>query len=248
MTALQLLHGVGLDHRMWRRCRPQLDEQHEVTAPDLPGHGASAAVPSGWTLREVAGSVSDAVAEPTHLVGFSLGALVAQRIALDRPELVRSLTLVSSVADRSPEQSRAVAARLHEAEHDFDAVVDRAVARWMADSWRAAEPELAEELRTTLRRQHRPSYLRCYRIFAEADQELRPLLGGITAPTLAITGAHDPGSTPEMSERLAARIARARADVLPGVRHLVPLEAPQRLAEAILAHTQEVDHAEPAQA
>ncbi len=248
MTPVLLLHGVGLDHRMWYRCLPLLAEHHPVRAPDLAGHGGGGPVPASWTLRELAGATSDGIDAPAHLVGFSLGALVAQRIALDWPELVRSLTVVSSVAERSREQAEAVAERLREACGDFDAVAEQAVARWMSSSWRADEPELTEYLRTTMRRQHRPSYLHCYRIFAEADHQLWPLLPEITAPTLAITGAADPGSTPEMSERLAERIPRARAEILPGVRHLVPLEAPRRLVDSILAHTKEVDDAEAAQA
>jgi len=232
-----LLHGVGLDRRMWSRCRLP-----GAVALDLLGHGSAGPAPPGTALADLAEDVAARMAGPAHVVGFSLGALVAQRLAITRPELVRSLTLVSSVADRSPEESAAVAGRLAHSERDFPATVRAALERWMTPEWRAEEPELLEQLRTTLLGTDRPSYLACYRVFATADAELWPGLPRIGAPTLAITGAEDPGSTPAMTRKLAEAIPGARAVVVPGARHLLPLEHPARLTDEILALTTEVDH------
>lgn len=242
MTELVLLHGVGLDQRMWHRCVRPLRARHQVRTVDLLGHGGSAPAPAGAELADLAGDVADRLNEPAHLVGFSLGALVAQQVALDHPGLVRSLVLVSSVAARGPAESAAVAERLAVAQRDFPAAVAAALDRWMPAEWQAREPELARDLRTTLLGNDHRSYLTCYRIFGTADQTLWPRLPEITAPTLAITGAQDPGSTPEMTHRLAGAIPRARAVVVPGARHLLPLQDPHTLVEHILAHTQEVDH------
>ncbi|MGY4745797.1 alpha/beta fold hydrolase, partial [Streptomyces sp. ATMOS53] len=84
----------------------------------------------------------------------------------------------------------------------------------------------------------RTSYLACYDVFATADAGLWPRLPDITAPTLAVTGEDDPGSTPAMSRLLADRIPGARAMIMPGTRHLLPLERPKELIEAILHHTE----------
>lgn len=241
MTELVLLHGVGLDHRMWKRCRDALESAHRVHAPDLLGHGSAAATPDGATLDDLAAHVATRLPASAHVVGFSLGALVAQRIALTRPELVRSLVLVSAVARRSAEQAARVGQRLTTAKHDFDAAATSAVDRWMSAQWQDEEPALAHELHETLVSNGRTSYLRCYQIFATADRWLWPELPNITAPTLAVTGADDIGSTPEMSQRLAATIPNAHAVVVPDARHLLPLEKPNRLSEAILAHTTKVD-------
>lgn len=242
MSELVLLHGVGLDHRMWHRCLRPLRTRHRVRALDLLGHGSSAPAPAGAELADLAADVADRLTEPAHLVGFSLGALVAQQVALDHPALVRSLVLVSPVAARGPAESAAVAQRLAVAERDFPAAASAALDRWMPSRWQAREPDLARELRATLLGNDQDSYLTCYRIFSTADQALWPRLPEITAPTLAITGAQDSGSTPEMAHRLAGAIPGARAVVVPGVRHLLPLQDPHTLAEHILAHTQEVDH------
>jgi len=232
-----LLHGVGLDRRMWSRCRLP-----GALALDLRGHGSAAPAPPDITLAHLSADVADRLAGPAHVVGFSLGALVAQQLAVTRPELVRSLTLVSSVADRSAEQSAAVAGRLAAAERDFPATVDTAIDRWMSLRWRAEEPDLADQLRATMLGNDRQSYLACYRVFGTADAQLWPALPRIEAPTLAITGAEDPGSTPEMTRKLAEAIPTACAVVVPGARHLLPLEQPARLTDEILALTTEVEH------
>ena len=233
MSDLVLLHGVGLDHRMWDRCAPQLSR---VSTPDLPGHGAGEPIPPDATLDDLADAVLRGLPGPAHLVGFSLGALVAQQIALRAPTAVRSLVLVSSVAARSPEQAGAVRARLDAAELDFAATAEAAVQRWMTPDWQAREPELTAQLRSTLLGNDPDSYRTAYRIFATADADLAERLSAITAPTLAITGADDPGSTPAMTEHLAATIPHARAVVVPGARHLLPLEDPARLCAEIRAH------------
>ncbi|WP_079179047.1 alpha/beta fold hydrolase [Streptomyces humi] len=234
---LVLLHGVGLDRTMWARCLPALAERHRVTLVDLRGHGDSPRAEAGVSLAELAADVAELLTGPTHLVGFSLGALVAQRLAVVRPESTATLTLVSSVAGRTEAERTAVARRRERARSDFEASARAAVDRWFSPEWRAAEPELPGRVLATLLANDRTSYLACYDVFATADAGLWPLLPDIAARTLAVTGADDPGSTPEMTRRLAARIPDVSTCVLPEARHLLPLERPAELTELILGHT-----------
>ncbi|WP_433466347.1 alpha/beta fold hydrolase [Spirillospora sp. CA-128828] len=233
---LVLIHGVGLDRTMWDRCLPELARRHRVTAVDLRGHGRSPRAEPGTTLADLAADVADMTAGPAHVVGFSLGALVAQELALALPGRVRSLTLVSSVARRGPEEAAAVRARLERAAADFDGSARAAVDRWFSAEWSAREPELRERVLTTLLSNDRTSYLACYEIFGTADRLLWPRLGGVAAPTLAVTGSDDPGSTPAMTRRLASAISGARSLIIPGARHLLPLERPAELSHAIENH------------
>ncbi|CAM5310164.1 2-succinyl-6-hydroxy-2,4-cyclohexadiene-1-carboxylate synthase [Streptomyces antimycoticus] len=194
------------DRRMWDRCLPALAARHRVTLIDLRGHGASPAAAAGVSLAELAADVGALLSGPTHVVGFSLGALVAQRLGLDRPDLTASLTLVSSVAGRSEEERAAVARRQKLAAEDFGASAWAAVDRWFSPAWRAQDPALAQRVLDTLLANDRASYLACYRVFATADTGLWRWLPRIAAPTVAVTGERDPGSTPAMSHRLAGRI------------------------------------------
>jgi pimeloyl-ACP methyl ester carboxylesterase len=241
-TDLLLVHGVGLDREMWRRCVPALASSHRVHLVDLPGHGHSGPVRNpALTLADLTAQTAELLEGPTHVVGFSLGALVAQDLALTCPERVSSLTLLSSVAHRSDQERRAVRMRLTAAAEDFEGACRASVQRWFSPDWYAAEPELAAEVLATLLGNDRLSYLRCYEIFASADTDLWPDLGRISAPTLVATGENDTGSTPVMATALAAAIPGARSLVVPGARHLLPLERPTEVTDAVLSHTLAVD-------
>jgi pimeloyl-ACP methyl ester carboxylesterase len=239
-----LLHGVGLDHQMWARCLPALREHH-VLLPDLRGHGQSSPARPGTSLSDLTDDVAVHLDRPTHVVGFSLGALVAQHLAVADPAHVRSLTLVSSVAGRSPDERGAVLQRLQRAATDFPASVEAAVQRWFSPVWQRRDPELVRQVRDRLASNDVQSYLHCYRVFAEADAELAPQLGSITAPTLVLTGEHDQGSTPAMAEWLGAAIPSTRSVVVvAGARHLLPLESPDDVTNPLLALISEVEHHE----
>jgi pimeloyl-ACP methyl ester carboxylesterase len=209
---------------------------------DLRGHGQSGPAAPGTSLEDLAGDVVEVLdalgAEAVHLVGFSLGALVAQYVAATRPERVVTMCLVSSVALRTPDEREAVRRRLEAASTDLAVTVDAAVQRWFDESWRRREPDTVAAVRRTMLANDPASYLACYTVFAAGDAEVAPLLSRVEAPTLAITGSDDPGSTPEMSERLADAIPDARAEVVVGARHLLPLERPRELTAAIVKHVE----------
>jgi pimeloyl-ACP methyl ester carboxylesterase len=228
-----LLHGVGLDRTMWQPFLAALPPGIAVWAPDLPGHGVNPAVPLPVTLADLAAPVIDRLLPGDHLVGFSLGALVAQHIARYQPALVGTLTSVSSVCRRTPAERESVMRRLAGAEHDFPASVAASLERWYGGT--PVSAGVVARTRSTLLANDVGSYLSCYRVFATADAEISPELGRISAPGLAITGELDPGSTPEMSRRLARAIPGCRAVVVPGARHMLPVQNPRAVADAVTA-------------
>jgi len=243
-TPVVLLHGVGLDHRMWDRCQPALSAR-DVLAPDLRGHGQSPPAEPGTTLADLADDVATVLRAPAHVVGFSLGAMVAQHLAATRPELVRSLTLVSSVAQRSPAERSAVRERLRRAATDFPTSAEAAVARWFSPAWQRREPHLVEQVRDRMLANDPACYLTCYRIFTEADVEVAALQHLIGAPTLVMTGERDPGSTPAMAHHLGEAIRTTRSVVVvPGARHLLPLERADAVTSSLLTLISEVEHHE----
>ncbi|GAA3777531.1 alpha/beta fold hydrolase [Streptomyces phyllanthi] len=226
-----LLHGVGLDHTMWEPTAALLADRFTVLTPDLPGHGTRPPVRDGVTLADLAAGVIGEIPEGSHLVGFSLGALVAQYVALHHPKLVATLTSAGSVCARTVEERTSVLGRLRTAEADFSAGAAASLERWYAgtdvDADRVARTE------ATLLANDVESFLACYRVFATADAELAPDLAAIAVRALAVTGENDPGSTPEMTHRLAAALPDCRAVVVPGARHMLPVERPEAFADAI---------------
>jgi pimeloyl-ACP methyl ester carboxylesterase len=236
-----LLHGVGLDHTMWEPVVELLDDAFEVIALDLPGHGSRPAAATGVTLEGLASGVAGHVPPGSHLVGFSLGGLVAQHLARYRPELVTTLTSVSSVCRRTPEERAAVLGRLRRAETDFEASAAASLERWYAGTH--VDPEQVRRTEAILLANDHASFVHCYRVFATGDQEIGPELALITVPALAITGEHDPGSTPEMTRRLAEAMPDCRAVVVPDARHMLPVERPRELVHCLTTFIGEYAHA-----
>ncbi len=242
MTAptIVLLHGVGLDHHMWAPLVGHLGDRATVITPDLLGHGANPPAPVGITLRDLADGVLTHLPAGSHLVGFSLGALVAQHIARFHPDLIASVTSVSSVCKRTPAEREAVLGRLRVAEQDFDASADASVHRWF-DGTDVPE-DIVTDTDRVLRATDHQSFLNCYRVFATGDAEIGPELQHIAMPALAVTGELDPGSTPEMTHRLAQSIPGCREIVVDDARHMLPVQRPAELANHLITFIGEYAH------
>lgn len=239
-----LLHGVGLDRTIWDAVTAELGDTapgHPVTALDLPGHGSQPRLTDAVTLADLAGDVLGRMPDrPVHLVGFSVGALIAQHIAVHHPDRVLTLTCVSPVCARNPEEAASVQERLATAGTDFALGAERAVDRWFpttapggTETGAYGVAFLRDRTRRILLANDIPSYLHVYRVFATADAELAPELHRITVPVLAVTGEDDPGSTPEMSRRIAERIPGTHVHIIPGARHMVPDTHPELLSALI---------------
>lgn len=91
-----LLHGWGLHSGAWEDVVEQLADHYRITVMDLPGHGYSRLPEAGHTLRDLGRAVAAAAPPKAHWVGWSLGGLVAQRVAIDSSERVASLVMVAS--------------------------------------------------------------------------------------------------------------------------------------------------------
>ncbi len=236
---IALIHGVGLDGSMWGPLREFLEPEYDIQILELLGHGRrQQQAPEGLTIQDLAADVAERLEPGTHVVGFSLGALVAQHLARFRPDLVASLVSVASVCARTPKEHAAVMMRLAAAESDFPATMEASIRRWYPEG-SSVPAELVEATREVLLRNHPQSFLACYRVFATADAEIAPELSRITVPSFAVTGELDPGSTPEMSARLAAAIPGSTYSVISGARHMMPVERPQELATALIAFIKE---------
>ena len=238
--SLVLLHGVGLDSTMWEPATALLEDDVDVVALDLPGHGRREPAPDGVTLADLADGVASDVPPGSHLVGFSLGALVAQHLARHRPDLVATLTSVSSVCRRTEAERAAVLGRLESAAADFPGSVAASLHRWYDGT--DTDPGWVRRTEATLLANDVGSYLNCYRVFATADAEISPELPRIAVPALAVTGELDPGSTPEMTHRLAAAIPGCRAVVVPGARHMLPVQRPRDLVTRLTTFIGERAH------
>lgn len=93
---LVLVHGWGLNADVWDELANELARRHRVTVVDLPGYGRSPLGDEPYTLAALAAAMAHAVPRPATWIGWSLGGLVCQQLALDHPARVERLVLVCS--------------------------------------------------------------------------------------------------------------------------------------------------------
>jgi pimeloyl-ACP methyl ester carboxylesterase len=227
-----LLHGLSDDHGLWRHVAPAVADGAEVIAVDLPGHGRSGPIPDGatigWMAAEVAALLDELDLRDVVLVGLSMGGGVAQTVAIDHPARIGALGLVST-SPRFPDATRErFLARAAVAERDgMAAVVDATVPRWFTPGWMATHPgEVARTTETVLATDPvmfaRASRLNCVR-------DVTARLGEIRVPVLFVGGLEDPADPLRSAPEYEAALPDLRVELVPGVSHLVPVEAPDAL-------------------
>ena len=103
------------------------------------------------------------------------------------------------------------------------------IARWFGDPVPSELADQAEVVRGLLRCVDPVGYARTYRLFAESDEAHKERLKDLAIPALFMTGELDPNSTPAMSRAMADAAPQARCDIVPGVRHMMSLTAPDEV-------------------
>ncbi len=224
-----LIHGVGLDHTMWNAQVPALAPRYTTIRYDMLGHGQTPRPDKELELADFADQLArlcDALKlDRFALVGLSMGVLVSLKFALSASDRLTALILMNGVYDRSAEQLAGIGTRVRQAEREgTQSLIDAALERWLSESYRQQYPESVGAIRDRLEANNPEDFLMAYKIFAGADPQLTGRLSAVTCPTLVTTGELDRGSTPAMSQAMAAAIPRAECIILEGLRHLPTTE------------------------
>ena len=154
-------------------------------------------------------------------------------IAAHHPARVRRLIVCASAArvgDRAGWDARIALVRAG----GMAAIEEVAIARFFSNGFMQRAPRVVEAARAQLRATDPQGYIRCCEALREAD--LTEVLPRIEAPTLLLAGAADVSTPPSALRSLQSRIPGARLSVIPKAAHLLNLEAPQAVTEAIEAH------------
>jgi pimeloyl-ACP methyl ester carboxylesterase len=233
---LALIHGVAASLEVWDGVASRLRDRYRIVRYDQRGHGQSEKAPGPYKVEDFAGDLRALLdvlgIGRAHVVGHSLGGLVAQSFALDYPERLGKLALISTVAGRTEDERRRVRERLAMvangiAGDHFRASLDR----WFTDEFRAANPKLLEDYAARNQANDPACYAAAYRVLAETD--LADRLPEIRAKTLVMTGEHDQGSNPRMARLMHQRIKGSTLQILPVLRHSILVEAPDVVAGAL---------------
>lgn len=228
--------SVGSTFATWDPQLSALAAEFQVIAYDHRGHGGSPAPTGPYSIEDLARDVIALLdgygVARAHVVGLSLGGMVAQLIAARRPQRVGRLVLLCTAAHYPEPQSwteRAAAVRAGGTEAIADAVVER----WLTADYRRDHPEEVAGLREMVISIDNEGYAAC--CDAIAGMDLRADLARLQSPTLVIAGAEDPAVSPERMRELAAEISGSRFVIVPGA-HVPPLEHPDIVTNLLLEH------------
>ncbi|WP_144553848.1 alpha/beta fold hydrolase [Peribacillus simplex] len=236
--SLILIHGVGLDLTMWEKQVEDLSKHFHVIVYDMIGHGGSEHPPGPYSLsqfvEQLAALMNHLRIEKSHIIGFSMGGMVAQAFALKYPDKLKTLTILNAVANRTEEQRKAILKRVEEVKRTGPlATIEPAIQRWFNPEFLNLQEEIVSKIRKRLQTNDPASYLAAYTLFATADEELWPQIHQIDIPTHIITGEHDVGSNPEMARQMHEKIAHSEILIVPNMKHMLPIEGSKIVNEAI---------------
>jgi pimeloyl-[acyl-carrier protein] methyl ester esterase len=239
---LVLLHGWGMNLRVFDGLRAALGAQHRVTAIDLPGHGRSAWRAQASPQQQLA-QLSAVLPRGATLVGWSLGGQFALQLAGDAGLAVRRVVLIAS----SPRFVRAAdwphglpAATLRQFAAQLGHDAGQAIADFLELQVRGSLDAAA--VRATLQgalQRHgaaHPDALAAGLALLE-QQDLRELARRIDVPVLLIAGQYDRVTPPEASQALAQLLPQAQLLQIRRAGHAPFISHPEQVAAALLAFT-----------
>jgi pimeloyl-ACP methyl ester carboxylesterase len=230
---LILLHGVGLDHAMWQSQIEYFSQYYQVFAYDMLGHGnSSKPTKTEYKLadftEQLKNFMNDLGIPSAHILGFSMGGMVAQSFGINHASRVKSLIFSNAVAHRSETERASVQQRIEMVEADGkNSTIEPAIDRWFNNSFKNSHTAVINKIKQRLIDNDEESYLKAYKVFGTADILLWQDLCKIQAPVLVITGACDQGSNTRMAKEMATQIKNAQLVIEPEARHMLPLEKDQ---------------------
>lgn len=234
--ALVFANALGTDFRIWRDVIVRLAGKFTILTYDKRGHGLSQ---TGEGAVTIARHAEDLAAIMDHLelgqamiCGLSVGGLIAQQLYADRRDLVSSLILCDTAAKIGDDDLWN--ARISAIEADgLGSLLDPIMTRWFSDAFRQGRPDELAGYAVMLERQSPRGYIATCEALRDAD--LRERARQIAVPTLCVVGDQD-GSTPvDTVTELAKSIPGARLEIIKGAGHIPCVEAPDILAEIIMA-------------
>ena len=225
-SPIVFVHGVGLTKEIWE---PQINffKDYNTLTYDLLGHGKTPLKKSKVSLddfcKQLARLIKELNINKIHLVGFSLGALIAKHFACEHRESLKSLILHGCIYKRTEEQKKIVKNRFEVAKLNKTVSKKAALRRWLSHDFTKKNPEIYKKIYSILNKNNRLDFLKCYKIFVDyVDSD--NMLKKINVNTLITTGENDVGSTPEMSRNLSKMIQESKFIEIKKGKHLCSIE------------------------
>lgn len=234
---LVMANSLGTTLDMWDAQASALRERFRLVRYDHRGHGGSPVPPGPYAMDDLGGDVialMDGLGiEHFSFCGLSIGGMVGMWLASEVPQRVEKLILCCTSARFDPPDTWDTRAKTVRA-NGTGAIADAVLERWFTPAFRKESPEVLEWAGGMLRNTSAEGYAGCCEAIRDAD--LRPRLGGISAPTLVIAGADDPAAPVEKAETIRDGVPNARLAVIERSAHIANVERPEEVTREILDH------------
>ena len=219
------IHGVGLDNTMWLPQKKYF-QNDKVVFYDLLNHGKSKKSYKELKFENFNDQLIQLIKflniKKFNLIGFSVGALIAQHFASIHFNRINKLVIIASVYKRSDEQIKKVKNR-YKKTCEGKSISKDSIHRWFSQKYLEKNPVVYKYFSNILNRKKNENFLPAYKLFVESDN-YKINFSNINMPTLIMTGKHDVGSTPEMNKKLHQEITDSELYIIPNARHNATFE------------------------
>ena len=231
------IHGVGLNHKIWE---PQINVfENTFLAYDILGHGKTPLNKENLSFDDFSNQLINLIDELNikriHLVGFSIGSLIARNFASKYSDRLETLILLCSIFKRTEKQQQIVKDRFELAKKS-KSLSKQALKRWFTDEYLEKNPNTFNKISSILEQNSMENFLKIYELFVnhKDDEQFEK----IKTKTLIMTGEGDIGSTPEMSINLSKVINNSNVKIISKGKHLCSIECADDVNIAIKKHIQ----------
>jgi 3-oxoadipate enol-lactonase len=235
---LVLIHSLALDRSVWDSVAKTLGNRVEILSYDCRGHGRSERRAGPFTVELFARDLAellDHVGWPVAAVGgCSMGGCVAMACAGLYPHKVTGLTLIDTTAWYGPKAPADWRARAADSRaKGLAGLVTFQTERWFSDAFRRNHPAKVARVCEVFVANDLDCFAASCALLGDAD--LRPYLPQFRVPVSVVVGDEDYATPPAMARHLHEAIPRSTLTILPGARHLTPVECPEQIAAQLLA-------------
>ncbi|WP_221930828.1 3-oxoadipate enol-lactonase [Telmatospirillum sp. J64-1] len=240
--AMVFANSLGTDMQVWEAVLPAFTDTFRVIRYDERGHGLSDAPPAPYSLQDhvldIAAVMEAAGAKDSIVVGLSVGGMIAQGLAIERPDLVAALVLCDTAHKiGTPEMWEQRIGLIRKG--GIAALAEPILERWFSASFRETKAVELGLWRNMLTRTPLEGYLgTCCSI---RDADLTDRVGAIRVPTLCLCGTEDGATPPELVRSMADLIPGAGFMLIPEAGHLPCVENPAAFVSAVTRFLEEND-------
>jgi 3-oxoadipate enol-lactonase len=230
---LVLIHSLALDATIWEGVVEELSADFEILVYDCRGHGQSEHRRGSYTAELFADDLRSLLDQCNWqdciIGGCSMGGCVAQAFAVAHPNRAQALALLDTTAWYGPTAIDDWRKRARKAEENgFAAMLPFQLSRWFGDRFREAHAERVEEMSRVFLANDVACYQSSCALLGNAD--LRGGIGSLRIPASIIVGEEDYATPLAMSQTMKGLIADSTLTVIPGARHLTPVQCPREVA------------------